>query len=146
MNFLEQLKVVSRRNKTIRKAFVSYRPDVRMIYYDATRENELRERIPVTHDNFLKSNRKTKLQRLIRRCCILFQFISTCIANRLCIETYLVLRGVAWRVAGSETITQNKILVVVESGQILYSFTGRMLDLTISYSCNISVKTSFLWA
>ena len=64
MKFLEQLKVVSRRNKTIRKAFVSYRPDVRMIYYDATRENELRERIPVAHDNFLKSNRKTKLQRL----------------------------------------------------------------------------------
>ena len=37
MKFLEQLKVVSRRNKTIRKAFVSYRPAVRgMIYYDAT--------------------------------------------------------------------------------------------------------------
>ena len=36
MKFLERLKVVSRRNKTIRKAFVSYRPAVRMIYYDAT--------------------------------------------------------------------------------------------------------------
>ena len=28
--------VVSRRNKTVRKAFVSYRPAVRRIYYDAT--------------------------------------------------------------------------------------------------------------
>ena len=36
MKFLEQLKVDSRRNKTIRKAFVSYRSAVRMIYYDAT--------------------------------------------------------------------------------------------------------------
>ena len=36
MKFLEQLKVVSRRNKTIRKAFVSYRSAVRMMYYDAT--------------------------------------------------------------------------------------------------------------
>ena len=36
MKFLEQLKVVSRRNKTIRKAFVSYRSAVRMIYYGAT--------------------------------------------------------------------------------------------------------------
>ena len=34
--FVEQLKVVSRRNKIVRKAFVSYRPAVRMIYYDAT--------------------------------------------------------------------------------------------------------------
>ena len=102
---MEQLTVVSRRNKTIRKAFISYRPGVRMIYYDATRENGLRERIPVTHDNFLKSNRKTKLQRLTKpfgrvavilgRCCMLFHVISTCIANRLCIETYLVLKGVA---------------------------------------------------
>ena len=33
---MEQLKVVSRRNKIVRKAFVSYRPAVRMIYYDAT--------------------------------------------------------------------------------------------------------------
>ena len=33
---MEQLKVVSRRNKTVRKAFVSYRPAVRRIYYDAT--------------------------------------------------------------------------------------------------------------
>ena len=36
MKFLEQLKVVSRRNKTIRKAFVSYRSAARMIYYGAT--------------------------------------------------------------------------------------------------------------
>ena len=36
MKFLEQLKVVLRRNKTIRKAFVSYRAAVRMIYYGAT--------------------------------------------------------------------------------------------------------------
>ena len=34
--FVDQLKVVSRRNKTVRKAFVSYRPAVRRIYYDAT--------------------------------------------------------------------------------------------------------------
>ena len=31
-----QFKVVSRRNKTVRKAFVSYRPAVRRIYDDAT--------------------------------------------------------------------------------------------------------------
>ena len=36
MKFFEQLKVVSRRNKTVKKAFVSYGSAVRMIYYDGT--------------------------------------------------------------------------------------------------------------
>ena len=107
MKFLEQFKVVSRRNKTIRKAFVV-----------TGQPFEGYTMMPL----MLCQEPKTKLQRLtkpfgrvaviLRRCCMLFHFISTCIANRLCIETYLVLKGVAWRVAGSETITQNKILVV----------------------------------
>ena len=58
MKFLEQLKVDSRRNKIIRKAFVRYRPAVRrMIYYDAT--NVCQER----------KNQITKVNQTVRQSC-----------------------------------------------------------------------------
>ena len=58
MKFLEQLKVDSRRNNTIGKAFVSYRPAVRgMIYYDAT--NVCQE----------PKNQITKVNQTVRQSC-----------------------------------------------------------------------------
>ena len=56
MKFLEQLKVVSRRNKT-RKAFVSYRSAVRMIYCGATNVMSGTE------------NQITKVNQTIRQSC-----------------------------------------------------------------------------